>query len=91
MKLLTNSELHCISGGEWNYTPPYNPDPVSYRAGIANSGGYTNHLLKEYVGLDITGDDLTYNKLLGITIFAAGITVGFAGIVYCFPQPDVLV
>ena len=80
MKNLTVKQLSAISGG-WNYTPPENPDKEPLRAGLANQGGYVNYALKEYVGIDITGDNPEHNKLLGIAAFIPPMALMTAAII----------
>ncbi len=68
MRNITDQQISAISGG-WNYTVPENPDEEPFRAGLANHGGYVNYALKEYTGIDITGDNPEYNKWLGVAVF----------------------
>lgn len=70
MRVIATKELQHISGG---YTPPFNPDSEPFRAGIANWGGYANYYLNDTLGVDITGDNVFYNKMLGTGLALSGI------------------
>ncbi|MBS0289694.1 MAG: hypothetical protein JSS07_06635 [Proteobacteria bacterium] len=59
MKIISTQELQYITGGRCTYAIAPDADL------LATIGGMTNHNILSMHGVDITGDNLFYNQILG--------------------------